>query len=155
MSAPAALAAGVLYLPKVFTGGNLVWYSNACYYIYMMQEWQQFISRPISWISLSLAALINLAIWGILLINITPTSDLIVLHYTLYFGVDMVGKWSESLAIPGFGLCLIVMNTIFAHYFFRKNHIVSYFFLIVNPIFQLFLFFAAIFLVIANLPAQV
>lgn len=119
-----------------------------------MHDWQQFIRHPIVWINLILAAILNIGIWAILLINITPSTDLIVLHYTLYFGVDMIGKWRETLLIPVFGIFLILLNTLFAQFFFKKSHIISYFFLILIPIFQSLLLFATIFLIIANLPAE-
>lgn len=121
----------------------------------MMNEWQQFIRHPVAWINLALAVFFNLASWGILLLNISPTPDLIVLHYTLYFGVDMVGSWAESLLIPLAGVWLIIVNTLFAQYFFKKNHIVSMFFLIMTPILEFVFLFAAIFLIIANQPAPV
>ena len=119
----------------------------------MSQIWQQFFRRPIVWVNLVLAVLINLGTWSILLTNITPGPDLIVLHYTMYFGVDLLGRWSESLFIPAFGSLLIIVNTLFARYFINRTHVVSYFFLVLTPIYELLLFFAAMFLIVANLPA--
>lgn len=121
----------------------------------MESYWRQFFSKPIVWINLGLAGLFNLINWAILLLNVKPQSDLIVLHYTLYFGVDLVGKWTESFLIPAVGLLLIGVNTIFAHYLMERSRVASYFFLVLLPVLEVTLLFASIFLIIANRPAQI
>ena len=121
----------------------------------MIHLWQQFFRRPIVWIPLLSALLLNLATWVILLIHVSPQPDLIVLHYTLYFGVDMVGEWKEAFLIPAFGLILMIVNTLFARYFEVRSRVVSYFFLVLTPILELFILLSVIFLVLANLPTEI
>ena len=123
----------------------------------MQTKWQQFLRRRVVWIPLIFGGLLNVATWFVLLRNISPGTDaeLIILHYTLYYGVDLVGSWLDALYIPGFGLLLIVVNLIVAYLLIEKARLVSYFFLILTPIFEFLLFSAVIFLVIANLPGTI
>ena len=120
----------------------------------MWQRFQQMFRRPIAWIPSILAGLLNLATWVLLLINVKPAND-VVLHYTLSFGVDWVGTWIQALYIPALGLTLLVMNVVIAFLFWQRQKFYSHFFLLLTPIFELFLFSAAIFLIIANLPARI
>ena len=121
----------------------------------MIHQWQQFLRRPLVWATLGVSIILNLIAWVVLLINISPNPDLIVLHYTLYFGVDKVGQWNEALLIPSLGLLFLIINTPFGLYFEKRSIILSRFFLILIPITQFFVLFAVLFLVIANLPAQI
>lgn len=119
----------------------------------MWQQWQQFFRRPAVWITTGAAGLINIATWLILLINIKPQTNLIVLHYTVYFGVDLVGGWLEALLIPAFGLVVLLTNLLIAAFFAERYRVASYFFLILTPVIELLLLLAAVFVIIANLPA--
>ncbi len=118
----------------------------------MLEQWQQFLGRPPVWITLISAAFFNLASWGILLLNITPREEQIILHYTLSFGVDRVGMWYEAFFLPLLAFILLLVDLCFAKYLFRRSRIASFFFLISGAVFQLLAFLAALFLVIANLP---
>ena len=121
----------------------------------MIHQIQEFLRKPAVWINLLLALLFNLITWGMLLINMTPQDHLITLHYTVDFGVDKVGEWSETLLIPVFGLFLILVNAGFAFYFEQRAKIVKNFFLVMTVILSILLFLASLLLVIANLPAQI
>ena len=107
------------------------------------------------WFPIGLAGLLNILTWIVLLVNITPQNELIVLHYSVYFGVDRVGTWYETLWIPIFGVLLFIINTGFSFFFIDKHKIVSKFFLYLSPFYQLLLLFVAIFIVLANAPATI
>lgn len=121
----------------------------------MFHEWRQFFHQPIVWVSLVLALICNLVTWGILLYNIRPQENLVVLHYTLYFGVDKVGQWVEALLLPSLGLLLIAINVLFAAYLSKRAKVASHFFLATTPIHQILLFFAALFIIIANISTKI
>ncbi len=121
----------------------------------MLHSWQQFIRKPLVWITSGLAFVFNLITWGILLLNITPQQDLIVLHYTLYFGVDKLGQWKEAFSLPAFGLFLILLNLYFAYYLENKSRHLSTVFLFMSTILQFLIFFSVMFIVLANLPSQI
>lgn len=121
----------------------------------MLHSWQQFIRKPIVWGSSGLAVIFNLIAWGILFLNISPQQDIIVLHYTLYFGVDKVGQWGEALYLPAIGLFVLLVNIFFAFYLEKRSRHLATVFLIMSAILQFLLLFAVIFLVLANLPSQI
>lgn len=118
----------------------------------MWQRWQQFLRRPSVWSTVGAAALINFTTWVLLLVTLSRQSGNIVLHYTTYFGVDLVGSWERALLVPAFGLLLLAFNTAVAKAFLDTHRLFSSFFLVLTPIFELLLFFAAIFIVLANVP---
>lgn len=123
----------------------------------MLNSWFRFLRRPYVWISLLLAVLFDFTTWLVLFRNLRLSFNegLIVLHYSLYYGVDLVGTAGEAFFIPVFGLFLIIVNFAFAFYFIERTKIVSLFFLILTPVFESILLAAAIFLVIANLPVTI
>lgn len=121
----------------------------------MWQRWQQFLRRPFVWSTVGLAALVNLATWTLLLVSLSRLNGNIVLHYTTYFGVDLVGSWERSLLLPAFGLLLLAFNTAVAKAFLDSQKLFSAFFLVLTPIFELLLFFSALFVVLANAPAGI
>ena len=57
---------------------------------------------------LSLAA--NLADWIILKLLIQPVDFPIILHYNVYFGVDLRGNYLQVFGIPLIGLFLLLTN---------------------------------------------
>lgn len=121
----------------------------------MWQRWQQFFRRPIVWITLAVSGLMNLAIWGLLLVSIKPQSQLVVLHYTAYFGVDRIGRWTDTLVVPALGLAFMAMNTVLAKLCDDRELVFSYFFLLTLPFFQLLLLASAIFVVLANVRVSI
>jgi hypothetical protein len=121
----------------------------------MWQRWQQFLRRPAVWVPLALSGLINVGAWILLLVTLKPQSQLIVLHYTVYFGVDRVGHWSEALAIPAVGLGLLVGNTVFAKLCHDRDLVFSHVFMFMTPLVEILLLAAAVFVVTANFPASI
>ena len=116
-----------------------------------------FLRRPIVWIPLSIAGLLNVASWFLLLRHAVAkgAEDVIVLHYSVYYGVDLVGRWSESFLIPLSGLVFLLLNTCLAYVFQKRSAVIRNTFLIFTPVIQLLLFFAVFFLVIVNLPVAI
>jgi hypothetical protein len=63
---------------------------------------------------------INLANWIMLAIFIKPVDYSIILHYNVYFGVDMTGSWKSVFFLPGIGLLLFIINFLLAFYFYKR-----------------------------------
>lgn len=63
-----------------------------------------------------LALAINLITWVGLYIVFPPTGDVVVLHYNIYFGVDLLGEWYRLLYIPITGTAVLILNAVFALY---------------------------------------
>jgi len=98
---------------------------------------------------LSLAG--NLANWIILLIFIRPVDFPIILHYNVYFGVDSTGDWKQVYFLPAIGFLLLIINWIFAVYFYKsKERIASYILLIALLMAIFSLLIASISVIIIN-----
>ena len=50
------------------------------------------------------------------------SSDLMVLHYNVLFGIDRVGHPQEVFTLPLVALAVFIFNTSLTIYFFRKKH---------------------------------
>ena len=99
-------------------------------------------------LSLISSFILNLLLWIIIILFIKPTNELLPLHYTIYFGIDRLGRWHEILFIPVFGSVVFFVNSFFASLFFKKEKLVTYFLIISSAFAQLLLFLAIILLII-------
>ncbi len=77
-------------------------------------------------ISLALALLLNIAAWVWLLSHIGPESGQVYLHYTILYGVDLTGTWSQALLIPGIGLIVLLVNAVLGWLFYGKDKFFAY-----------------------------
>lgn len=58
---------------------------------------------------------------------IQPSKGLIILHYNVYFGVDLLGAWWQAYALPLLGGILLVGHFFLARRFYMKSErIASY-----------------------------
>ena len=100
---------------------------------------------------LALSLLANIANWVILAIFIRPTDNNIILHYNVYFGVDMMGSWKSVFVLPSVGLALFLINFFLSKYFYRnKEKVASYILLIALFMAQLSLLIATLSVIIIN-----
>ena len=123
----------------------------------MRAEWQQFFRRRVVWIPLSLAGLFDIASWFILLRQVAPAADdeLIILHYTFYYGADLVGPWTDAFLLPVFGFFLLALNTVIAFFLLERAKNLTYFFLVLTPLLEFLILSATVFLVTANVPSAI
>ena len=60
------------------------------------------------------ALALHIGMWGIFFANLQtiyqPTKEVITLHYKVGIGPDFVGPWYMILAVPLFGLIVLVLN---------------------------------------------
>ena len=104
----------------------------------------------VDWLLLA-GFLANLVDWILLAIFIRPVDVDIVLHYNIYFGVDVMGNWKRVFLLPIVGLILLFINNILAVYFYRRKKVIaSYILLLTTLIIQINLIVASISLVIIN-----
>ena len=52
----------------------------------------------------------NAADWTILLVFMNRVDAAVILHYNVYFGVDMLGSWKLVFIMPAVGLVLYLIN---------------------------------------------
>ena len=100
---------------------------------------------------LALSFLANLANWIILKIFIQPVDFPIILHYNVYFGVDVLDDWKKAFLMPLIGIFLFVINTFLGLYFYNnKERIASYILSIANLMIQLCLIVASVSVILIN-----
>ena len=93
------------------------------------------------------------SIWGILLVSIILNSILwalarfafpkdiaiAVLHYSVGFGIDVIGEGGQIMTLPILGLILLITNTVIATIVGRASSVAFWMFWMANPIVQLIL----------------
>lgn len=89
---------------------------------------------------------LNLLIWFLAFyVNFNVSQSLIVLHYNIDFGVDLIGEAKRLYVIPFLGFIIILINNILLMTFFRNEHFrfVSYL-LLLSALFVNFILLTAL-----------
>ncbi|NQT49089.1 hypothetical protein HQ571_00160 [Candidatus Kuenenbacteria bacterium] len=109
-------------------------------------------------ISSVIALVINLLIWALIyfkfypaVYNLPEEQSFIPLHYNIYLGVDLFGRWQNVFILPGAGLFIFILNTILALIAYNKKEIVSYFLTISSVLCQIFFLIATILTILINI----
>lgn len=79
------------------------------------------IERRFLWVALVL----NAVLWIFVLLQARPQSEPIILHYTLYFGVDRVGEWYRAYLLPTAGTVVIAVNHLVARVYRGQDPLVG------------------------------
>lgn len=91
---------------------------------YFSQEF--FRSALVQWVLIG-ALIINFINWGLIAYFIRPVDFPIILHYNVYFGVDVIGAWWQVYFLPLIGLLILSVNTILGFLFYQqKERIVAH-----------------------------
>lgn len=107
-------------------------------------------NRIVFWL-LVFSLTINLANWLALKIFVQPVDLPIILHYNVYFGVDILGSWKEVFFSPAIGMILFLVNFLLAAYFYKsKERIISYLLLIAALMIQCGMLIYSISLIVIN-----
>lgn len=111
---------------------------------------EYFKNQIILWL-LVLGFATNLANWLILRIWVKPVDFSIILHYNVYFGVDLIGDYQQVFVLPTIGLVLFVINSVLSLYFYhQKERIASYILLLAMFMIQLSLVVASTSVILIN-----
>lgn len=70
--------------------------------------------------------LLNLALYLAINLGIKPATEPIILHYSVYFGIDFIGHWQQLYLMPAVGTFLWLVNFILALFFYQQEKITSY-----------------------------
>ncbi|MDP1619865.1 MAG: hypothetical protein Q8M12_02610 [bacterium] len=82
---------------------------------------------------------------------IQPVAFPIILHYNVYFGVDLVGGYRQVYILPLIGFILFLINSSLSIYFYgQKERIASYILLIAVLMIQLSLVVASTSIILIN-----
>ncbi len=86
-----------------------------------------FFKNPIVFFLLLAVIVLNLASFIILAVFVEKSSSPVILHYNVYFGVDLIGDWWQIYIMPGMGLFFAMINLFLAlHFYGQKERIASY-----------------------------
>lgn len=66
----------------------------------------------------SLALVISIVLFGFF---IRPSETPIILHYSVYFGVDLLGIWWQVYVLPLLGLLFVMGHLFLAQRFYKKT----------------------------------
>lgn len=76
--------------------------------------------------------------FGILLFFIRPREAPIVLHYNVYFGVDLLGAWWQAYLLPIGGILILLAHLILARFFYREKDRIAAYLILLSTNFILF-----------------
>lgn len=84
----------------------------------------------------------GLAFWG------APS---VPLHYTIYFGIDLVGPGYGIFFGPAFGLLILILNGVVISITYEWHRLLAYVFSVGTVFIELLLLVASIFILLLNL----
>lgn len=93
-------------------------------------------------------ALLNIFIWLFLVFKLKPSEYPVPLHFNIYFGIDVIDKWSQAFIIPGIGIVIIFLNLFISYFVFSKEKFIAHFLLTSSLFVQILLFLAGIGIVV-------
>jgi hypothetical protein len=86
--------------------------------LFLVQEF--FHSSLVQWVFIG-ALLLNISNWILIAFFIRPVDFPIILHYNVYFGVDVIGSWWQVYFLPIIGLIVLAVNTTLGYLFYGKK----------------------------------
>lgn len=115
-----------------------------------MHKIKIYLKNRVIQINLSLSIILNALLWAVLIYQIKPQEMPLMLHYNIYFGIDLIGQWYQVFYIPASGLIIFLINFGFSFIIHNKDKVLSYFSLIISSISQLILLVAGILVILLN-----
>lgn len=93
----------------------------------------------------------NIAIWLLLYIFIKQSNETTLLHYNIYFGVDLIGNWYNVYLIPLSGIVIILVNYILGAIMYLKKSVIFYLAIGFTMPIQILLGIAAVLIILQNI----
>lgn len=65
--------------------------------------------------------------FGMLAFFVRPQQSIVIVHYNVYFGVDIIGDWAQIFMVPSIALLFSLANIFLAQWFYnQKERFASY-----------------------------
>jgi hypothetical protein len=129
---------------KIYWGKSL----NEKIKLFFGQEYFQ--SRIIRWLFFS-GLFFNLVDWALLKFFLRSGAERIILHYNVYFGVDLTGTSQSAYTLPFIGVVVLFFNNALSFYFYiQKERVASYILLLTVLMAELSLLISVISVIIIN-----
>ncbi|MDD5039803.1 MAG: hypothetical protein PHY34_01505 [Patescibacteria group bacterium] len=68
-----------------------------------------------------ISILLNCSIWAYIFFSLGSHSDILYLHYNIYYGVDLIGPWARIYILPAAGLSLVIINFLLALFTHKRS----------------------------------
>lgn len=105
-------------------------------------------------ITFLLSILFNIINWGLIYYRFTRflagQTELIILHYNIYFGIDEIGNWTNIYYLPVIGIIILLVNLLCGYLLYKKDKLISYFFMFSSFIAQILLILSTFFIIAVN-----
>lgn len=109
-----------------------------------------FQSAVVQWSSIG-SLFANLISWSALAYFIRPVDFPIILHYNVFFGVDMIGAWWQAYSIPLLGAVVLCINgTLGLLFFQQKERVVAHLLLLASFVVQMAVLVATAAIIVIN-----
>lgn len=100
---------------------------------------------------LSIASFLVLVNFLLISYFIHPSRSLLVLHYNVYFGVDLQGMWWQFYLLPVMGLFFFLIHSSFAYFFYKnRERIATYILLFFSVLLSFGLIIAVASIILIN-----
>ena len=96
------------------------------------------------------AVVLNALTWALLLWKIPYSSEPILLHYNVYFGIDLTGPWAQMFWIPGSGLLIAVVHTVVVWFVTLQHQLSAWVLLVMSVVIQIIALLASLLVVLLN-----
>jgi len=94
--------------------------------------------------------ILNLLLWAFLYWQIQPQVEPVVLKSNIYFGISLIGNWSQVFLWPLLGFWILIVNYILACIFLKSRRFLAYFFILTALLCQIILIAVSFFAVLLN-----
>lgn len=102
--------------------------------------------RPLTFLFIA-SALISIFLWLYTYRQYQGATDLVPLHYTIYFGIDLIDDKTKLFTYPTIGSIILIVNSVLAR-IFRKEPLIGHLLAGTTILSELFITLAFIALVI-------
>ena len=110
----------------------------------LQEQLRSFLRNPTMGLSLTVGLVANAVLWALLAARMGTWPAVIPLHYTIYFGIDLLGPWQWLFLLPGLGLVVLLVNSGLALPLFGRERIASYFLVVASALIQLIVLIAGV-----------
>lgn len=117
----------------------------------MKEKSASFFKHKFVLVSFLTGLFLNLSSWLLLIWKIKPSAEPIPLHYTIYFGIDLIGPWQRAYLIPGLGLLFLILNFFLGQQIFRQERVLGLLMAGLTAALEAFLLIGSITLVLINI----
>jgi len=114
---------------------------------YILNEWMRryvtdgymdFYRNNIVRFMLLAIALLQMIAFGLLTFFVRSAQSIVIVHYNVYFGVDIVGEWAQVFMVPLVTFVFVIVNVFLAQWFYsQKERIASYVLLLTSLLISL------------------